>query len=332
MENSHIFDLARQLMAIPSVSGNELEVGTFLASHLAAAGYRVEKQEVEPGRFNVMAYAGKPRVLFCTHIDTVPVVLPVREDEAFLYGRGACDTKGIIAAMLEAGNRLRQGGIQDFGYLFVVGEETNGTGARVANTLKWESEFVVVGEPTGNKLARAQKGTFMAELTVQGKAAHSGYPEAGVSAIVGLWRVLTDCTAADWGSDPVLGKGTFNIGIFQGGEAFNVVPASATATVMIRTIEPRAAVDAKMRAIAENRATMNVLGGTNPHIMHVVDGFETTVVSFGSDVPYLGNLGKPLLIGPGSILDAHTVDEKIRKQELLDGVALYERLVRKLLA
>jgi acetylornithine deacetylase len=233
--------------------------------------------------------------------------------------------------MLEAGKRLRQGGIEDFGYLFVVGEETNGGGARVANTLKWESEFVVVGEPTGNKLARAQKGTFMAELTVEGKAAHSGYPEAGVSAIVGLWRVLADCTSADWGSDPVLGEGTFNIGIFRGGEAFNVVPASATATIMIRTIEPRPAVDAKMRTIAGNRASMNVLGGTNPHMMHVVDGFDTTVVSFGSDVPYLGNLGKPLLIGPGSILDAHTVDEKIRKQELIEGVALYERLARKLL-
>jgi len=332
MEMSHTFDLARQLMAIPSVTGSELEVGMFLASHLSASAYRVEKQEVEPGRFNVMAYAGRPRVLFCTHIDTVPLTLPVREDETFLYGRGACDTKGIIAAMLEAGDRLRKDGIQDFGYLFVVGEETNGSGAKAANTLKWENEFVVVGEPTGNKLARAQKGTFMAELTVQGKAAHSGYPEAGVSAIEGLWKVLTDCTSTDWGSDPVLGKGTFNIGIFRGGEAFNVVPASATATIMVRTIEPQPAVDAKMRTIIGNRATMNVLGGTNPHIMHVVDGFETTVVSFGSDVPYLGNLGKPLLIGPGSILDAHTVDEKIRKQELIEGVALYERLVRKLLA
>jgi acetylornithine deacetylase len=332
MHNSQIFDLARQLIAIPSVTGNELEVGNFLASRLAASGYRVEKQEVEPGRFNVMGYAGKPRVLFCTHIDTVPPTLPFREDETFLYGRGACDTKGIIAAMLEAGDRLRNGGIQDFGYLLVVGEETNGSGAKAANSLKWENEFVIVGEPTGNKLARAQKGTFMAELTAQGKAAHSGYPELGVSAIVGLWKVLTDCTAADWGDDPVLGKGTFNIGLFRGGEAFNVVPASATATVMIRTIEPHAEVEVKMGSITRNRATMNVLGGTNPHMMHVVDGFETTVVSFGSDVPYLGNLGKPLLIGPGSILDAHGVDEKMRKQELIEGVALYERLVRKLLA
>ena len=255
MDASHIFELARQLMAIPSVTGNELEIGNFLASHLAGAGYRVEKQEVEPGRFNVMAYAGRPRLLFCTHIDTVPLTLPVREDETFLYGRGACDTKGIIAAMLEAGDRLRKGGVQDFGYLLVVGEETNGSGAKAANALKWENEFVVVGEPTGNKLARAQKGTFMAELTVAGKAAHSGYPEAGVSAIEGLWKVLTDCTSADWGSDAVLGKGTFNIGIFRGGEAFNVVPASATATIMIRTIEPGERTAEKMRKLVAGRAT-----------------------------------------------------------------------------
>src|SRR6186713_3008784 len=114
MEYSTTFDLARQMMGIPSVTGNELEIGNFLASHLTSAGYRVEKQEVEPDRFNVMAYAGKPRVLFCTHIDTVPMVLPVREDDTYLYGRGACDTKGIIAAMLEAGNRLRKEGVHDF--------------------------------------------------------------------------------------------------------------------------------------------------------------------------------------------------------------------------
>jgi len=319
-------------MAIPSVTGNELEVGTFLASRLTSAGYRVDKQEVGPGRFNVMAYAGRPRVLFCTHIDTVPPMLPVREDDTFLYGRGACDTKGIISAMIEAGDRLRTAGIHDFGYLLVVGEETNGAGAKAANALKWESEFVVVGEPTGNKLARAQKGTFMADLSVQGKAAHSGYPEAGVSAIDGLWKVLSDCVRTDWGNDAVLGKGTFNVGVFRGGEACNIVPAAATASIMIRTIEPRPSTEAKMKELVANRASMTVLGGANPHIMHVVEGFETTVVSFGSDAPYLGNLGKPLLVGPGSILDAHTADEKIRKTELREGVALYERLVRTLLS
>jgi acetylornithine deacetylase len=327
-----MFELTKQLMSIPSVTGSEKAVGDFLATQLEGRGYHVEKQTVEAERFNIMAFAGKPRFLFCTHIDTVPPVLPVREDETFLYGRGACDTKGIIAAMLEAGDRLRESGIDSFGYLLVVGEETNGGGAKAANTLKWESDFVIVGEPTGNKLARAQKGTLMVDFFVNGKAAHSGYPEEGVSAIHGLWQVLTECMNADWGNDPVLGRGTFNVGVFRGGEACNVVPAAASASIMVRTIEPRASAEAKLRKIVGNRASIEVISGANPHVMHVVDGFETTVVSFGSDVPYLGNLGKPLLIGPGSILDAHTANEKVRKEELTEGASLYERLAKALLA
>jgi len=332
MELQDTFDLALRLMNIPSISGTEMEVGNFLASYLTTTGYRVDKQEVAPGRFNVLAYAGVPHILFCTHIDTVPPVLEVRQDEKFLYGRGACDTKGIIAAMVNAGDRLRQTGITNFGFLLVVGEETSGDGAKAANALTWETQFVIVGEPTGNKLARAQKGIFMVEVSVEGKAAHSGYPEAGVSAIEGLWSVLSDCAAADWGNDPVLGRGTLNIGKFSGGEAINIIPAHASASVMMRTIEPRSTTESKMRAIVRNRAQLNVLGGADPHIMHVVEGFETTVVSFGSDVPYLGSVGKPLLVGPGSILDAHTAHEKISKQELQQGAELYERLARKLLS
>src|SRR5262249_18470784 len=149
-------------------------------------------------------------------------VIPVREDDDFLYGRGACDTKGIIAAMLEAGNRLREAGIVNFGYLFVVGEETDSIGAKAANKMKWDTEYVVVGEPTQNQLATAQKGTLMVNLSVAGRASHSGYPEFGVSAIRNLFDILRDCESADWGTDTVLGKGTFNTGTFHGGEAANV--------------------------------------------------------------------------------------------------------------
>lgn len=325
------FEFTKQLMVIPSVTGSEGPLGEFLAAHLAARGYRVESQDMGADRFNIRAFAGDARVILCTHIDTVPPPLPINEDADFLYGRGACDTKGIIAAMLEAGDRLRSSGVDNFGFLFVVSEETDGAGAKAANTLDWKSEYVIVGEPTGNQLARAQKGTLMANITVLGRAAHSGYPEAGISAIENLWRVLSDCQNADWGNDPMLGKGTFNIGTFQGGERANIVPATAAASIMIRTIEPRSRVEEKMRAIIGNRATMEVFGGADPHVMHVVDGFPTTVVSFGSDAPYLTKLGKRLLIGPGSILDAHTANEKISKRELMEGAALYEGLVRKLL-
>jgi acetylornithine deacetylase len=143
---------------------------------------------------------------------------------------------------------------------------------------------------------------------------------------------LTECRSADWGIDPVLGKATFNIGVFNGGERPNIVPAHATASIMIRTIESRLASEERMRRIVGSRARLEITGGADPQVMHVVDGFPTTVVSFGSDVPYLGSLGKRLLAGPGSILDAHTVEEKIGKADMIQGVDLYERLVRKLLA
>jgi acetylornithine deacetylase len=232
--------------------------------------------------------------------------------------------------MLEAGDRLRRGGIDNFGYLFLVGEETDSIGAKAANTLKWNSEYVIVGEPTQNQLARAQKGTLMVTLNVTGRACHSGYPELGVSAIQNLWGILQDCQSADWGNDPVLGKGTLNIGVFRGGEAPNIVPPQATASMMIRTVEPRGEVEQKMRQIVGNRATMEIVGASDPLILHVVEGFRTSVV-FGSDAPHLGNTGKRLLIGPGSILDAHTAGEKISKRELMEGADLYERLVRNLL-
>jgi acetylornithine deacetylase len=329
------FELTRHLMSIPSVTGDEHAVAEFLLSHLSSLNYRVERQEVVGDRFNVLALAGEPRVLFCTHIDTVPSPpsgIPVREDNDFLYGRGACDTKGIIAAMLEAGDRIRRAGIVNFGYLFVVGEETDSIGAKTANTMKWNTEYVVVGEPTQNQLARAQKGTLMINLSVAGRASHSGYPEFGVSAIQSLFGVLQECESADWGNDPVLGKGTFNTGTFHGGEAANIVPPHASASVMIRTVEERGRVEEKIQGIVGNRATMEIVGASDPQITHVVEGFPTTVVSFGSDVPHLGSLGKRLLIGPGSILDAHTVGEKISKAELMEGANLYEKLVRKLLS
>src|SRR5690349_19524900 len=240
------FELTKRLMSIPSVTGTEREIGEYLSSHLGSLGYRVERQHVAGDRFNVFAFAGEGRVMFCTHLDTVPpATIPVREDDDFLYGRGACDTKGIIAAMLEAGDRLRRQGITNFGFMFLIAEETDSSGAKAANTLKWNSEYVIVGEPTQNLLARAQKGTFILNLQASGRAAHSGYPEHGVSAIKKLFDVLSDCEAADWGNDPVFGKGSFNVGVLQGGQAANIVPPNATASIMIRTVEPRDRVEAK---------------------------------------------------------------------------------------
>ena len=326
------FELTRRLMAIPSVSGSESAVGEFLATHLSGRGYQVERLPVTGDRFNLLAVAGEPEIVFCTHIDTVPSVLPIREDDGHLYGRGACDAKGILAAMLHAGDRLRNAGITRFAYLLLVGEEVDGIGARAANERSWNNRYVIVGEPTQNHLAKAQKGTLLANLTVHGRAAHSGYPEAGVSAIHGLLEVLRDCLQCDWGKDPDLGHGTLNVGVLEGGEKANIIAARARASVMIRTVEPRKAVEQRLRDCVMGRAAVEVLVGTSPQFMHVVEGFPTTVVSFGSDVPYLTKLGRPLLVGPGSILDAHTDAEKISKNELMAGAELYYTLARRLLS
>ncbi len=325
------FELCTDMMKIPSVTGTEGAMGDFLVRLLGEKGYNVRTQEVEPGRRNVLADTDGAGVILCTHIDTVPPVLEVREDETALYGRGACDTKGIIAAMLEAGDRLKAAGTSGFGYLFLVGEETGGDGAKAANTLEWNSKYIVVGEPTDNQLARAQKGTLMAELRVTGKAAHSGYPDAGRSAIHPLIDVLADLIAADWGTDPVLGSATCNVGVIAGGEKPNILAAEARAGVMLRTITGPAPSIARLESVVAGRAQVTIQAAAAPQFMLTLDGFPDAVVSFGSDVPYLGRLGKALLIGPGSILDAHTAGEKILKKDLMEGVELYERIVRQLL-
>jgi acetylornithine deacetylase len=326
------FELTLHLMSIPSVTGTEGEMGRFLSSFFGENGYRVETQPVGDDRSNVMAYAGEaPRLVLCTHIDTVPPLLDISEDAEALYGRGACDTKGIIAAMFEAGERLRGDGIRTFAFLFLVGEETSGDGAKAANGLGWSSEFVVVGEPTENKLARAQKGVLMADLRIRGKAAHSGYPEMGVSAIHPMIEVLHDCMQADWGVDETLGAGTCNVGVIQAGERANILAADAKASIMLRTVEDVEKANRRLAGVIRERAEVEVRAASAPQRLHVVEGFEETVVSFGSDVPYLRNLGKPLLVGPGSILDAHTAHEKISKQDLLEGIELYDRLSRTLL-
>jgi acetylornithine deacetylase len=325
------FETAMELMRIPSVTGEEGAIGRHLAALLEADGYPVRMQPVSDGRANVIAGTGAERLVFCTHIDTVPPYFEPSEDDRTLFGRGACDTKGIIAAMLEAGRRLRAGGLDDFGFLFLVGEETGGDGAQAANTHDWQSEFVVVGEPTGNRLARAQKGVLMAEHETTGQAAHSGYPEAGRSAADPMIDVLHDCIRADWGSDPLLGQGTLNVGVIRAGERANILAPRANATIMLRAVEPPEVALGRLETVVNSRASITVQAASAPQYMHYVEGFPDTVVSFGSDVPYLGRLGRPLLVGPGSILDAHTAHEKMAKDEMLGGIDLYERLARTLL-
>jgi acetylornithine deacetylase len=326
-----LFELTRKLIDIESVTGREKAAGLFLETYLISRGFSVKLQEIQPDRFNVMAFLGKPRAILSTHMDTVPPFIPSSEDEDHIHGRGACDAKGSIAAQVKAVEQLHQEGIEDAGLLFVVGEERESEGARMANHLDLGSEFLINGEPTENKLVLATKGSMRMEISAQGRAAHSAYPHMGESAIEKLLDVLADLRRLPLPRHPLLGETNFNIGLISGGSAINVVPDEARAHIMFRIVENPAALKAQIQNIVQGRAAAHIITEVPPVLLNSAEGFDTTVVSFTTDVPLLARLGKPYLLGPGSILDAHTENEKISKRALTEAVELYVRLVKTLL-
>ncbi|HVR38879.1 MAG TPA: M20/M25/M40 family metallo-hydrolase [Thermoanaerobaculia bacterium] len=327
--------LARQLIDIPSPTESEHDVGVFLDDTLTRLGFATRRHAVTSGRFNLYASAGgRPRVVLNSHIDTVPPWFASREDDEHLYGRGACDTKGVIAAMIAAGERLRARDIHDFAFLFVVGEETDSIGAKTANVEFQDlgSEFVVVGEPTESTFARASKGAFTCTVHFDGVAAHSAYPHLGDSAINKMVNAIREINDADWGTHEVLGKSTVNVGVVRGGFKPNIIPAEAECDMIFRLVTTPEDVQHRVEQIvAPYGGRLTVARGNPPQFMIVPEGQKSAVVAFNTDVPWLGNLGKPLLFGPGSILDAHGANEKIRKRDLLDAVATYEEMVISLL-
>ena len=331
----NLFELTRKLIDIPSVSGEEREVGRFLASYLEGLGYKIESQKVQEGRANVIATTGaRARVVLSTHMDTVPPFIASAEDETHIKGRGSCDAKGIIAAQVFAAERLRADGFDEVGLLFTVDEELGSLGARAANShpLARECEYLVNGEPTGNKLATGSKGSLRLRLMTEGRAAHSAYPERGSSAIEKLLDVLADVRATEWPRDEFFGETTCNIGTVGGGTRPNVIAARAQAELQIRLVCPSSEVKKILERSVAGRARVEYLSAAEPVRMHPVEGFASEVVRFTTDIPYLSNWGRPLLVGPGSILDAHTDGERVSKRELEDAVELYARLARTLLA
>jgi len=327
-----LFELTRRLIEIESITGNEEQIAFFVRDYLEDLGYRVTLQEAAPERYNVQAFLGAPAVVFTTHLDTVPPYIAFREDEQFIYGRGACDAKGIMAAQIEAAEQLRADGESRIGLLFVVGEERNSAGAVLANRNPPGSRYYIDGEPTENRLALASKGSLRVEMVARGRSAHSAYPEQGESAILKLLDVLQDLRKLDLPSDPELGKSSCNIGVLEGGTKPNVIPDFARAEVMFRSVEPPGRLKERLEAAVRGRCEIHYRFEVPIVRMGVMEGFETTVVSFASDVPFLNRWGKPFLVGPGSILDAHTDHERLSKQELVAGADLYLRLARRLLA
>jgi acetylornithine deacetylase len=326
--------LTRSLVDIPSVSGDEGEIAAYVASYVERLGYQVELQEAAPGRSNVIAKGGgAPRVVFASHLDTVPPFVPSSEDADFLYGRGACDAKGIVAAQIAAAERLRADGHTGIGLLYVVDEEAGSLGAKVANghPAAGGVRHVVVGEPTDNRLARGCMGSLRLSLATAGIAAHSAYPERGSSAILALLDVLADVRGVEWPADPFFGVTTCNIGTVAGGTRANVVPAEAQAELHFRVAVPSEQVRRKLERVVRGRASIEVHTVTEPVRLTELPGFETCVVRYTTDAPHLSRWGSALVFGPGSILEAHTDHEKVSKAELSAAVNAFVRLGRTLL-
>ncbi len=331
-------DLTRRLVDIESLTYNEGAVGEYLDAFLRERGFAVERMAVpQPPkspfsgpRFNLYAGDGeRPDVVLSTHMDTVPPFIPSSEDELYLYGRGACDAKGIIAAQVAAAERLREAGVAA-GLLFVVGEERDSAGARVANLHPKGSRFLINGEPTDNRLALASKGTLRAEIRARGKMAHSAYPQLGDNAVHKLVQALERLLAIDLPRVEGVGPSTLNIGLIEGGRAPNVIADFAVAQVMVRLVGPsqetRKAIEQAVAGLAEVEFTLEI-----PFVrMRQVEGLETMVAAFTTDIPALTNWGEPLLLGPGSIHVAHTPFEKIAKHELLAAVDLYFGVAQRL--
>jgi len=330
-----LFELTRALVDIESTTPEEERVGLYLADYLRELAGRtsgsVELQEVEPHRFNVVAWWGEPAVTLSTHIDTVPPFYASREDAESIWGRGACDTKGIIASMIKALEGLLAEGDRNFALLFVVGEERNSAGAYYAAEHPRGSRFIINGEPAENKLALGSKGGLRFELIAKGKMAHSAYPHLGESAIEKLLEALAKIRKIELPADPVLGASTLNIGTIRGGRAPNVIPDEAAAELFVRLVDDG---NSTRKAIAEAVEglvdAVEVLCIPAVHLGSL-EGFETTVVSYTTDIPAFGGAwGQPFLLGPGSIHFAHTDEERVPKKELVEAVNIYRQMVRRL--
>ncbi len=327
-----LFSFTRRLVDMESITGNERRVGEFLAAELTHLGYHAEKMPVEGDRFNVWAAIPKeaqPKIVFSTHMDTVPPFIPSKEDSERIWGRGSCDAKGIIAAQIAAADRLRNEGIQ-VGLLFLVGEERDSQGAQVANQKPRGSRFLVNGEPTENCLGLASKGTLRVELTARGRMAHSAYPELGESAIDKLLIALTRLRAMPLPADPQIGPCTLNIGMIEGGRAPNVIPDFARAHLLYRLIAPADDLRRQILAAVEELAEVNFVLEIPFMRLRTLDGPPTMIAAFTTDIPALTRWGEPLLVGPGSIHVAHTEHEHIEKAQLTAAVDLYCTIAKRL--
>ena len=327
-----VLQLTRDLVAIDSTTGREGAAANFVADLLESRGWHVTRQPVSDGRLNVYAWRKPPLVVFSTHLDTVPPYLPLREDLDTLWGRGTCDAKGLAAAMITAAELLAADGEERAGLLFLVGEENGSDGAKLTDSLEPKGRYLINGEPTEGKLCVGQKGVLRVDVKATGRAAHSAYPEEGSSAIVALLETVRRIRRLSPPFDPRLGPTTLNVGTIRGGVAPNVIPDAASAQLLFRTVAPTDPLKQAVLGAAEPGVEITFPLEIPSVTAESLPGWEQTTVSFASDLPFLGAWGTGYPFGPGTIRVAHTDDEHIPKQELLEGVESYVRLARDLIA
>jgi len=328
-----LIPLARTLVDIDSTTGSETDCGRWLAAYLRHLHWHVEEQPVAGDRVNVIATLDPPEVVFSTHFDCVPPFFPSRVEGDVLYGRGSCDAKGMLAAMIIAAERLRAAGERRVGMVFVVGEERGSDGAKAANqhALASGCRYLIDGEPTDSSLGTAHRGVLRVRITATGRAAHTSRPDMGESAIDKLIDALIDLRAQPLPEDPLLGRTHYTVGLISGGVAPNVVSPHAEAEVMFRTVGAFADLQPALDALRP-RVSLETLLEVPAVRLTTVDGFKTMSFPFATDVPFLDAWGKPLLFGPGSILVAHTDTEHVSIDELEKATDSYQTLARKLLA
>jgi acetylornithine deacetylase len=342
--------LTRRLVDIESTTYDEGAAGAFLAHFLTARGFLVETTPVPPSpghpatseRLNVYAAAqpDPPDIVFSTHMDTVPPYIPSSEDEDYIYGRGSCDAKGIIAAQIAAAEQLRTQGVH-VALLFVVGEERDSAGAKIANEHPKGSRFLINGEPTDNRLALASKGALRVFIEAHGKMAHSAYPELGDSATAKLVHALERVLSVELPSEPGIGPSTLNLGLISGGHAPNVIADYASAQLLVRLVgdaeSTKAAILAAVSPDAQAEFTLEIPFVRLREVrLHQASGrsetaaLPTMIAAFTTDIPALSAWGEPLLLGPGSIHVAHTPHERLAKRELFEAIDLYVRVALQL--
>jgi acetylornithine deacetylase len=324
-------DLLDELVAIPSVTGSEGPLLDFLEERFRTRGFTVRAQEVSASRRNLFIHRGPADVVFMTHADTVPPFFPPRRGDGVLFARGACDAKGSLAAQAVAVEDLAGAGAA-VGLLVLVGEERGSDGALVANREPRGGRYLIGGEPTGNRFVGGSKGCLRIRAEARGVSGHSSVPGSGSSAVLPLLDFLARLRAATLPDDPVFGKTTMNIGVLEAGTAPNVIADNARAEVLFRTGEPVARLLSRVEPAA-GEIRLEVPYRSDPILFRVPRGLPAPaeIVSFACDLPLLPAWGEPILVGPGSILDAHTAGEKVDLAQVEEAVDLYGRLARGLL-